>query len=143
MGEAGASILDSEVEVMLNKQAIHKVEAEEDEVVSSFFAIPKKTPGKWIPICSLIYTNRFIRKTKFRMTTTQMLKSWIRPGYFFILINLQDAYFTILLAKEACRFCRFTSKGTTFEYLCLMFGLGSSARVYAKLVKVVLTFLRI
>ena len=105
--------------------------------------VAKKTPGKWHPICSLIYTNRFIRKTKFRMTTTQMLKSWIRPGYFFILINLQDAYFTILLAKEACRFCRFTSKGTTFEYLCLMFGLGSSARVYAKLVKVVLTFLRI
>ena len=139
---AAKLILDEEVAAMLEKGAIHEVVSCKDEVVSAFFARPKKTPGKWRPICSLLHTNRFIRKISFRMTTTKMLKSWIMKDHFFVSIYLQDAYFSIPLAENVRRFCRFTWRGKLYEYLCMMFGIGPSARVFTKLLKVVLAFLR-
>ena len=55
--EAGKAILDQEVAAMLTKGAIRAVPSSENEVVSGYFARPKKTPGKWRPIVSLKYTN--------------------------------------------------------------------------------------
>ena len=142
LDQEAKAILDGEVEAMLQKGAIHEVESSEDEVISSFFARPKRTPGKWRPICSLLHTNSFIRKVPFRMTTAKMLRSWIKPGHYFVSIDLQDAYFSIPLAEAMRRFCRFKWRGRVYEYLCMMFGIGPSARVFTKIVKVVLAFLR-
>ena len=45
---------------MLAKGAIVKVLSSEEEIVSPFFAIPKKFPGKWHPIVSLKALNRHL-----------------------------------------------------------------------------------
>ena len=72
--KAGEAVLDAEVEAMLKKRAIKRVTPSDREVVSGFFARPKRTPGKWRPIVSLKHTNKYIRKTKFRMTTVRDIK---------------------------------------------------------------------
>ena len=74
----GTAILDYEVEQMLKKTAIHAVESSDDELTSCFFARPKKTPGKWRPIVSLKFLNKFLRYIKFKMTTIADVKLWIR-----------------------------------------------------------------
>ena len=140
--EQGEAILDEEVQAMLIKNAIEEVEPSKHEVVSGYFARPKKTPGKFRPIVSLKYTNRFIRKHKFRMTTAKDIKRWIRPGFFMASIDLTDAYFSLGLHKSGRRFCRFRWRGRTYEYKVVMFGLGPSARVFTKMLKAVLAFVR-
>merc|ERR1712082_579274 len=127
---------------MLEKEAIHVVTSSGDEVVSGYFARPKKNPGKWRPIVSLKYTNSFIEYQKFRMCTPTQVRAWVRPGYWFASVDLTDAYFTIPLDKDAWRFTRFKWKGVTYEYKVIMFGLGPSARVFTKMLFPVLLFLR-
>ena len=138
----GAEILDQEVVAMIKKGAIEEVAPSMDEVVSGYFARPKRTPGKWRPIVSLKYTNAYIRKQPFRMTTPSDIRKWVRPGYFFTSIDLQDAYFSIGLHPSGRRFCRFRWRGRTYQYRCVMFGLGPSARVFTKTLKATLVFLR-
>ena len=80
---AGQLVLDAEVATMLQKGAIQGVVSQDNEVVSPFFARPKKTPGKWRPIVSLKHVNKYIRYVKFRMTTVPQFRPWVREGYFF------------------------------------------------------------
>ena len=139
---AAASVLDGEVEAMLAKQAVVAVESSEDEIVSCFFARPKKQPGKWRPIVSLKYLNTFLKPIKFRMATIKDIKSWLRPGYYCCSIDLSDAYFTVGLHKSARRYVRFQWRERLYEFCCIMFGLGPSARVFTKVVNAAVAFLR-
>ena len=140
---AGAAVLDYEVDQMLAKTAIHAVESSEDELVACFFARPKKQPGKWRPIVSLKFLNKYLTYIKFRMTTIPQVKRWIRKDYFFTSLDLQDAYFSIPLNEAAGRFVRFVWRGICYEFSVIMFGLGASPRVFTKTLKVVVTYLRI
>ena len=140
--EDGKAILDQEVEAMLKKKAIRVADLRIHGAVSGFFARPKKVVGKWRPICSMKYTNKFIVYKKFRMTTTWNLTRWIRPGYFFASIDCSDAYFAIPLEESEAKYTRFRWRSITYEYLCIMFGLGPSARVFTKMMMAVIKFLR-
>lgn len=140
---AGAAILDCEVQQMLAKRAIHAVESSEDELVACFFARPKKQAGKWRPIVSLKFLNKYLTYIKFRMTTIPEVKRWIRKDYFFTSLDLQDAYFSIPLNEAAGRFVRFIWRGVCYEFSVIMFGLGASPRVFTKTLKVVVKYLRI
>ena len=80
--DAGKVILDTELAAMLRKGTIREVRHSNDSVISGYFARPKKAAGKYRPIVSLKYTNRFIRKIKFRMTTTSQIRDWIKPGHY-------------------------------------------------------------
>ena len=140
---AAASVLDGEVEAMLAKQAVVAVQSSDNEIVSCFFARPKKQPGKWRPIVSLKYLNTFLKPIKFRMATIKDVKSWLRPGYYCCSIDLSDAYFTVGLHKSARKYVRFQWREILYEFCCIMFGLGPSARVFTKVVNAAVTFLRI
>ena len=80
--DAGKVILDTELAAMLRKGTIREVRHSNGSVISGYFARPKKAAGKYRPIVSLKYTNRFIRKIKFRMTTTSQIRDWIKPGHY-------------------------------------------------------------
>ena len=136
------AILDIEAEAVLVKGAARVVEPSADEVTSGYFARPKKTPGKWRPIVSLKYVNRYLRKITFRMTTVEEVRHWIRPGFWFTSVDLTDAYYSVPLNKSAWRFVRFVWRGRTYEYMTLVFGLASSPRVFTKVLTVVVLFLR-
>ena len=128
---------------MLLKHTIHVVESSEDELVSCFFARPKKQPGKWRPIVSLKYLNKFLRYIKFRMTKIRDVKMWIRRDYFFTSIDLTDAYFSIPLNQSAWKYIRFLWRNVTYEFSVIMFGLGASPRVFTKMISAVVKFLRL
>ena len=140
---AGTAVLDNEVEQMLAKHAIHSVNSTEDELVSCFFARPKKQKNKWRPIVSLKFLNKFLRYIKFKMTTISDVKLWIRKDHYFASIDLQDAYFSVSLNESAWKYVRFIWKNVTYEFKCIMFGLGASPRVFTKVIASIIKYLRL
>ena len=140
---AGRAVLDTEVEAMLAKGAIRLVaKGDQNGVISPFFARPKSTPGKWRPIVSLKKVNKYIRKVPFRMVTVKDIRLWVREGYYFSSLDLQDAYFSIPLHHTVYRFTRFVWGDLTYEFMTNMFGLGPSARLFTKVLAQVIRFLR-
>ena len=51
-------------------------------------------------------------------------------------IDLKKAYFAIPLSKQSSKYARFKWSDNPYEFLCLFFGLGSTPKVFAKLLKI-------
>ena len=57
-------------------------------------------------------------------------------------LDLSDAYLTVPLHPSHRRFVQFTWRGKTFQFTCLPFGLSSAPRIFTKLLKPIVSFLR-
>ena len=57
-------------------------------------------------------------------------------------MELKDAYFAILIAKNQGKFLRFTVDGQPFQFNCLPFGLSCAPWVFTKTLKPVPALLR-
>ena len=57
-------------------------------------------------------------------------------------LDLKDAYFSNPLDRNSRKFVRFQWNGTLYEFVCLCFGLGLAPRVFTKLLKIPISFLR-
>ena len=60
---------------------------------NTYFLIPKRGSSSLRPILDLCVLNRHLRKYTFRMLTHKVLCRSIRPGVWFVTIDLSDAYF--------------------------------------------------
>ena len=136
-------ILDAEAAEVVLKGAATIVDHSLHEITSGFFARPKKEVGKWRPIVNPKYLNSFLRKISFRMTTVSDIRVGVLPGYYFTSLDLTDAYYSIPLHKSAWPFVRFVWRGVVYEYHTLVFGLGSSPRVFTKMVTAAVKFLKV
>jgi hypothetical protein len=94
------------------------------------FAIPKKSGGWW-PIINLKCLNAFVSYQHFKMEGLECVKYLLQHGDWMVKLDLQDAYFLVPLSPEHYK-----------KYLCLAFGLCSSPRVFTKLLKPVVAYLR-
>ncbi len=59
-----------------------------------------------------------------------------------VLIDLKDAYISVLVAAECRKFLSFVWEGETDEFRCLPFCLSSAPRIITKLMKPVICLLR-
>ena len=66
----------------------------------------------------------------------------ISRGDFSISIDLTDAYHAIAIHPLFRRFLTFIFLGVYYQYTCLPQGLTSSPRIFTKVMKAVLTYLR-
>ena len=66
----------------------------------------------------------------------------IRPGDFFVSIDMKDAYLMLMMHPDCFRFLCFEWENVRYFYRCMPFGLTSSPRNFTKVFKCVLTFLR-
>ena len=66
----------------------------------------------------------------------------ISRGDFFISIDLTDAYHAIAIHPLFRKFLTFIFLGVYYQYTCLPQGLTSSPRIFTKVMKAVLTYLR-
>ena len=97
--------------------------------------IPKKTPGQTQFIMNLKPLNHFITVTPFKMVNLTMTQEVLRPGMQATLIDLHSAYYHVPLHKRHKRFTRFMWKGTTYEWTCLAFGLGTAPKTFTQVIK--------
>ena len=76
------------------------------------------------------------------MLTHKALCRSIRPGDWFVTVDLADAYFHIAIHPAHRRFLRFAFQGKAYEYQALPFGLSLAPRVFSKCVEAALSPLR-
>ncbi len=64
------------------------------------------------------------------MITLKQILSQICPGDFFMLLDMKDAYFHILVAPHHRRFLRFAFQGVAYQYKVLSFRLFLAPRTF-------------
>ena len=66
----------------------------------------------------------------------------IHPGDFFVSIDLSDAYYSIAMHILSLPFLTFYFLNIYYQFTCLPQGLSSAPRIFTKIMRIVLTFLR-
>jgi len=142
-----SAVCDQEVQALLLKKAIIPINQPVDGFVSSMFTIKKKKgkeddPQLWRPIINLKRLNSFVAYEHFKMENLDLVRYIIRRGDWMAKIDLKDAYFTIPIAVEHQKFLCFVWKKEFYQYVCLPFGLCSAPRVFTKILRPVVGWLR-
>ena len=133
--------VSEEVASMLGKGAICLVNPSPSQFLSNIFLRVKKD-GTDRPIINLKDLNSHIKYEKFKMESLKNLKDLLHPGDLMVKIDLKDAYFSIPLNERSRKLVRFEWEGKLYEFVCLMFGLGPAPRIFTKLLKIPMGFLR-
>ena len=136
-----ATLIDVEVQDMLQKGAIIEVLPCKDQFLSPVFLVPKKDGGNR-PVINLKKLNQYIEYQHFKMEGIQALKSLIKKGDYMVKLDLKDAYFSLPIHKAFRKYLRFAWKGKIYEYQVLGFGLAVGPRYFTKTLKPVIAFLR-
>ncbi|KZS19204.1 Uncharacterized protein APZ42_014437, partial [Daphnia magna] len=134
-------VCDTEVRELLAKQAIVEVTDGSHGFVCSLFVIPKKSGG-FRPIVNLKPLNQFIQYEHFKMENLDSARFLLRKGDWMVKLDLKDAYLTIPVHPSHQKFLRFKWKGRIFQFKCLAFGLAPAPRIFTKILKAVMGFLR-
>ena len=137
-----ANLISDEVQSMLDKGAIHSVQQDAGKGwFSRIFLVPKRE-GKFRPVVNLRPLNRWIRYRHFKMEGIHIVKDLLKKGDYMTRVDLKDAYFAVPVHAYHQRYLRFQWKGQAYEFSCLPFGLASAPRVFTKIMKPVVGFLR-
>ena len=136
--------LESEIQDLLAKEAIYIVPRNQSKRLyrSSFFLTPKKG-NLWRPILNLKPLNkRFIRPKRFRMETLATIIPLLSPGLWATSIDLKDAYLHVPVHPLFHRYLAFRYKGTDYCFKAMPFGLSTAPRVFTRITRVILAYLR-
>jgi hypothetical protein len=82
--------------------------------------------------------NKFIRYQHFKMENLESVRFLVRKGDWLAKVDLKDAYFTVAVKESHHKYLRFRWKNRVFE----AFGLSPAPRIFTKILKVVMAFLR-
>ena len=76
------------------------------------------------------------------MENLATLKSLINPGDYMINIDLTDVYLSVPIHQESQKFLRFIWQNKAYQFKAMPFGLNVAPRVFTKLLKPVVAWLR-
>lgn len=133
--------VQDEIIKLEKKQVIRKVNDCEGQIISNIFAREKKD-GSLRMILNLKDMNKLIDKVHFKMETLEAAISLMQEGCYFTSIDLKDAYFSVSIHPEFRKFFRFRFKDALYEFVALPQGFKESPRIFTKLLKPLLGFLR-
>ena len=98
-----------EVCQLIAKQAVWVVSpAEAFNKPGSFYSklfCVRKQSGSWRPIINLKPMNKFVAKQNFKMETVRDMKQLFRPGDYGTTVDLQDAFYHVIMAQEFRPIC--------------------------------------
>lgn len=133
--------LDAEVASLLAKRAIEEVDPHSPGFYSHMFVVPKSSGG-WRPVLDLSPMNRFLRRIRFRMETTASVRQAVLAGDWATSVDLQDAFFHILVHPRERKWLRFVWNGKVFQFRALPFGMALSPYVFTMVVRALAQHLR-
>ena len=133
--------VEEEVQKLLEKGAILKVEPCPGQFISRLFLVTKKD-GSFRPVVNLKPLNQSIAKAHFKMEGINMLKDLLLENDWMASIDLKDAYLSVAVTAEHKKYLRFVWAEQMYEFQCLPFGLSSAPRVFTKLLKPIVGLLR-
>ena len=136
-----ADIVSLEIEKLLQKGALEKVDSVEGQFISNIFLVPKKD-GSLRPVINLKQLNFFVEYHHFKQENISLALDLIQKDDYLTSIDLCDAYFSISIHDDYKKYLRFLWKGIIYEFQVLCFGLASAPRIFTKLLKPVYSFFR-
>lgn len=134
-------LMDSEVIRLMSLGAVGLSEHEAGEFISNIFPVPKPN-GKIRLILNLKKLNEFVSYQHFKMEHLDYVTDLLFRDDYLASIDLSDAYFSVPVHPDDWRYLKFYWKGSLFSFRCLVFGLSSSPRIFTRLCKPILAYLR-
>lgn len=87
--------------------------------------------------------NRFIKCEHFKLEDLRMVIQLIFPQYFLGSIDLEDAYYLVSIHPSSRKYLRFFFNGKLYEFTCLPSGLCTAPFIFTKIMRVVMSYLRV
>ena len=134
--------ISAEISSLHNKSAIKPIIPDDNQFVSPIFDVPKKDSVDCRVILNLKVLNEFIYKTKFKLEGYDVIINMLRKNDYMCSIDLKDAFLMLSINPEFFRFLCFEWDGVRFCYTAMPFGLTVAPRIFTKIMKAVLVFLR-
>ena len=134
--------IQNEIESLLKKGVIQRVEHSEHERISPIFVVPKKD-GKWRMILNLKDLNKDIQYHHFKMETLKDALSLVKEGCFMSSLDLKDAYFSVHVNEASQQYLKFKWENQLYAFTAFPNGLSCCPRLFTKLLKPVMAQLHL
>lgn len=138
--EAQAQI-STEILELLTKGAITETPLTPQSYVSQIFLVEKKDGGKRLVI-NLKGLNCYVKTEHFKMEGLHLLPDLLQSQDWMVKLDLKDAYLQIPIHPDYQHLLTFQWEDKSYMFQCLPFGLNAAPRVFTKLMKPVVGFLR-
>ena len=135
------ALVSQEITKLLEKGAITQAPSNQPGFISQLFLVPKKGGGQR-PVINLKALNRFIRWEHFQMEGLHMLPDVLETRDWLVKADLKYAYLQVPIHPEHHKLLQFQWEGVTYNLQCLPFGLSSAPRVFTKIMRPIVGFLR-
>ena len=120
---------------------VERCQPVQDMFLSTVFPVMKKDGSARI-ILNLSKLNECVDNHHFKMDTIREAIALMRPNCFFASIDFKHAYYSVLVAECDRKYLCFEWNGQLFRFRVLPQGLSSSPRVFTKMLKPALAYLR-
>ena len=139
--------LDEKISELLKDGVITKCTLEEGDYLNNVFLREKKGSNgettKYRIILNMKSLNKqFVEKIKHKMDTLKTVLNLMERDCFMASIDLKNAFHTIPMDPEYTKFLKFQIDNITYKYLVLPMGFTDSPRLFCKILKPILGFLR-
>ena len=133
--------LNQELQKLLDKGIITPTDNRIAVFLSPIFMIPKKN-GEQRLIINLRKLNKVVKKQHFKMEGTHLLRDLLMKEDWMVKVDLKEAYYAIPIHKQSQSLLGFLWNSKPFQFTCLPFGLSCAPRVFTKVLKPVVAYLR-
>ena len=123
------------IQSLLLKNAIERVENVKSlGFYSRLFLVPKPHQ-RWRPVIDLSRLNTFPHVEKFKMETSESIRTSLIPGECVSSKHLSDAYLHIPIHPNSRKYLRFCYRSQVFQFTSLPSGLATAPQVFTMIVK--------
>lgn len=131
---------------LLDLGAITPCTPSDDQFISRTFLAPKSNGGQRF-ILNLKELNKFIHKTHFKMEDHRTAVKLIPNRGYMATVDLKEAYLLVPIADSCRKYLRFQFEDekltmSTYEFTALPYGLSVAPRIFTKIMREVMTYLR-
>ena len=137
-----ATLVKAELNKFLDQGIVDKSSLHPGDFCSNLFARPKKTPGAIRLILSLKKLNKFVKYVHFKMETLQTVLLLLKPGAYMTSIDLSQSFYHVKVRDQDQKFLKFLCLGDTWVMKSLPMGYRDAPRVFTRLMKVPMYYLR-
>ena len=114
---------------MLQKNTISEISPDTPGFYLNVFLI-RKASGGWRPVVDLKQLNHRIDAPHFCVHTISSVLSTVERGDYAFKIDLQDAYFHVLIHPDCRKYLRFAFENKVYQFRVLPFGLNTAPQVF-------------
>jgi hypothetical protein len=125
----------------LEQKIVQRVEKQDLRWCNPSFLVPKPG-GEWRKVVDCRMLNEFVKDRRFKMEDLETALKMARKGDYATKIDIKLAYNHIPVQKSFMPYLGFTFAGSFYTYRTMPFGLKSAPRLFTKVMRPVIWYIR-